>query len=147
MLEHTAREAQRLHLGVDMATGTGWPFGGPGVTPEDANSAIALMAGRLAGEPTKMMVKRAAPGRRRAGARSAIGRCNDPVPDAIYERVRTLPPATRSRTVPRLVRVLRSGMDAEAGGRIPANARVRHSGLRRRTARRQSRPTRIRWRG
>jgi hypothetical protein len=27
MLEHTAREAQRLGLGVDMATGTGWPFG------------------------------------------------------------------------------------------------------------------------
>ena len=29
MLEHTASEAQRLGLGVDMATGTGWPFGGP----------------------------------------------------------------------------------------------------------------------
>jgi hypothetical protein len=62
MLEHTAREAQRLDLGVDMATGTGWPFGGPGVTTEDSNTAIALVAGRLAGEPTKMMVKRGAPG-------------------------------------------------------------------------------------
>ncbi len=29
MLEYTAREAKRLGLGVDMATGTGWPFGGP----------------------------------------------------------------------------------------------------------------------
>ena len=29
MLEHTGREARRLGLGVDMATGTGWPFGGP----------------------------------------------------------------------------------------------------------------------
>lgn len=35
-LEHVLREADRLGLGVDMATGTGWPFGGPWVTPEDA---------------------------------------------------------------------------------------------------------------
>ena len=106
MLEHTAREAQRLHLGVDMATGTGWPFGGPGVTPEDSNSAIALVAGRLAGEPTKMMVKRAAPGGEGLVLDPVLGRCDHPVPGAIYERIRTLPPATRSRTVPRLVRVL-----------------------------------------
>ncbi len=31
LLEHTLREASRLGLGVDMATGTGWPFGGPWV--------------------------------------------------------------------------------------------------------------------
>jgi hypothetical protein len=62
MLEHTGREAQRLHLGVDMATGTGWPFGGPWVTPADGSSKIALVDGKLTGEPTKMMVKRAAPG-------------------------------------------------------------------------------------
>ena len=36
VLGHAAREAQRLGLGVDMATGTGWPFGGPKVTPVDA---------------------------------------------------------------------------------------------------------------
>ena len=29
MLDHTLREATRLKMGVDMATGTGWPFGGP----------------------------------------------------------------------------------------------------------------------
>ncbi|HVU54373.1 MAG TPA: glycosyl hydrolase [Puia sp.] len=28
MLQHTLREAGRLGLGLDMATGTGWPFGG-----------------------------------------------------------------------------------------------------------------------
>jgi hypothetical protein len=28
MLDHTLREGMRLQLGVDMATGTGWPFGG-----------------------------------------------------------------------------------------------------------------------
>jgi hypothetical protein len=62
MLEHTAREARRLGLGVDMATGTGWPFGGPAVRPEDSSARIVLRDGRLAGEPTKMLVKRAAPG-------------------------------------------------------------------------------------
>lgn len=28
MLDHTLKEARRLGIGVDMATGTGWPFGG-----------------------------------------------------------------------------------------------------------------------
>ena len=28
MLGHTLKEAKRLNLGIDMATGTGWPFGG-----------------------------------------------------------------------------------------------------------------------
>lgn len=36
MLDHTLREAARLDLGVDMATGTGWPFGGPWVSAQDA---------------------------------------------------------------------------------------------------------------
>jgi hypothetical protein len=31
------REAERLDIGVDMATGTGWPFGGPWVGDEDAS--------------------------------------------------------------------------------------------------------------
>lgn len=62
MLEHTGREAQRLGLGVDMATGTGWPFGGPWVAPADGSARLALQDGKLTGNPTKMMVKRAAPG-------------------------------------------------------------------------------------
>jgi hypothetical protein len=62
MLEHVGREAKRLDLGVDMATGTGWPFGGPWITPEFSNTKIVLKDGKLAGEPTKMLVKRAAPG-------------------------------------------------------------------------------------
>src|SRR5690348_9973904 len=33
MLAFTTSEAQRLGLGVDMATGTGWPYGGPEVSP------------------------------------------------------------------------------------------------------------------
>ena len=36
MLIYTKDEAERLGLGVDMTTGTGWPFGGPDVTIEDA---------------------------------------------------------------------------------------------------------------
>lgn len=36
MLIHTLVEADRLGLGVDMATGTGWPFGGPWITDEEA---------------------------------------------------------------------------------------------------------------
>ncbi len=62
MLEYTGREAKRLDLAVDMATGTGWPFGGPWITPEFSNTKIVLKDGRLAGEPTNQMVKRSAPG-------------------------------------------------------------------------------------
>jgi hypothetical protein len=36
MLQHTLAEADKLGMGVDMATGTGWPFGGPWITYEDA---------------------------------------------------------------------------------------------------------------
>jgi hypothetical protein len=36
MLAHTEAEARRLGMNVDMNTGTGWPFGGPEVTVEDA---------------------------------------------------------------------------------------------------------------
>jgi hypothetical protein len=41
MFMHTLNEAQRLDLGIDMATGTGWPFGGPWVSSEDASHYIA----------------------------------------------------------------------------------------------------------
>ena len=36
LLIHTLKEAERLDLAVDMATGTGWPFGGPWVEDRDA---------------------------------------------------------------------------------------------------------------
>jgi hypothetical protein len=36
LLTHVLQESERLDLGVDMATGTGWPFGGPWVTEQDA---------------------------------------------------------------------------------------------------------------
>ncbi|MBN2013511.1 glycoside hydrolase family 2 protein [candidate division KSB1 bacterium] len=36
LLNHTLKEAERLNLGIDMATGTGWPFGGPWIGAADA---------------------------------------------------------------------------------------------------------------
>jgi hypothetical protein len=37
LLLHTLKEGERLDIGIDMATGTGWPFGGPWVKDEDAS--------------------------------------------------------------------------------------------------------------
>jgi hypothetical protein len=42
MLAHTTTEARRIGIGVDLTDGTGWPFGGPGVTDQDASSRIVL---------------------------------------------------------------------------------------------------------
>ena len=42
MLGFTTAEAKRLGLGVDMTTGTGWPNGGPNVTPEYASASLRL---------------------------------------------------------------------------------------------------------
>lgn len=53
-LEYVLDEGQRLGLGLDMATGNGWPFGGPNVGPEDAAKYVArkswlvIGGGRLA---------------------------------------------------------------------------------------------------
>jgi len=49
MLQFTLQEAKRLDLGIDLATGTGWPFGGPWVTPEDASKDINLKTFTLKG--------------------------------------------------------------------------------------------------
>ena len=42
MLKHTVEEGKRLGVGVDMTTGTGWPFGGTGVSEQDASSKLVL---------------------------------------------------------------------------------------------------------
>ncbi len=49
MLDHALREATRLQMGVDMATGTGWPFGGPWVDAETAPRSIVSKTWTLAG--------------------------------------------------------------------------------------------------
>jgi len=61
-LGFTCTEAKRLGLGVDMATGTGWPFGGPHVGPDDVELRIAGKDGRFDPQPTRFKVKRSAPG-------------------------------------------------------------------------------------
>jgi hypothetical protein len=48
LLDHTMREAQRLGLGLDMATGTGWPFGGPWVTRDEACRTLVVRKFRVA---------------------------------------------------------------------------------------------------
>ena len=40
MLDYTIKEAKRLGLGIDLANGTGWPFGGPTTTEEDASKTV-----------------------------------------------------------------------------------------------------------
>jgi hypothetical protein len=60
LLEHTLREARRLGLGVDMATGTGWPFGGPWVGEPDACRSLmfrtwTLQEGAKLTEPVRLI--------------------------------------------------------------------------------------------
>ena len=49
MLDYTLREAARLKLGVDMATGTGWPFGGPWVGDDTAPRSLVHKTWTLTG--------------------------------------------------------------------------------------------------
>ena len=66
MLGWCESEGERLGIQVDMNNGTGWPFGGPEITPElAAKKAVFHREGdsiRLEIVPTRQKVKRAAPG-------------------------------------------------------------------------------------
>ncbi len=42
MLGYTVDEAKRLGMGVDMSLGSGWCFGGPTVSREDANASVVV---------------------------------------------------------------------------------------------------------
>lgn len=42
MLDHTQKEAKRLNIQVDMSNGTGWPFGGPHISNEDAATKLIV---------------------------------------------------------------------------------------------------------
>ncbi len=48
MFVHTLNEAKRLGLGVDLATGTGWPFGGPWISETQAAKNINYKQYQLA---------------------------------------------------------------------------------------------------
>ncbi|SKC09738.1 glycosyl hydrolase [Dyadobacter psychrophilus] len=62
LVQHTVREGKRLGLGVDLTTGTGWPFGGPNVSQELGAKNMTVKNNALIIQPTKQKVKRAAPG-------------------------------------------------------------------------------------
>lgn len=49
MLRHTEAEAKRCGMQMDMNTGTGWPFGGPEVSIEDAASKVFFEEYKLNG--------------------------------------------------------------------------------------------------
>ena len=58
----TCREAASRGLGLDMPTGTGWPFGGAGVSPEESDAKLEVVEGKLTAKPSGFKVKRPAPG-------------------------------------------------------------------------------------
>ena len=62
MLGTTERIAQELNIEVNMATGTGWPFGGPNVPEDEAAAKLKVQDGQLLTDRTHQKVKRAAPG-------------------------------------------------------------------------------------
>jgi len=62
LLDYTVREGKRLGLGVDVTTGTGWPFGGPTVNAEMAAKNMSVKEGQIQVALTRQKVKRAAPG-------------------------------------------------------------------------------------
>ncbi|MCF0071510.1 glycoside hydrolase [Dyadobacter sp. CY261] len=62
VMRHTIREGKRIGLGVDMTTGTGWPFGGPNVTSVTAAQNMTVVDGKPVVKPTGQKVKRPAPG-------------------------------------------------------------------------------------
>ena len=58
MLVHTLNESKRLGLGVDLANGTGWPFGGPWVKDADASKSIYFKTYNLnGGEQLKELIE------------------------------------------------------------------------------------------
>lgn len=62
MLDHSVAEAERLGMWVDMSTGTGWPFGGSIVPPEDGELRLVVKDGKTEIQRANWRVKRAAPG-------------------------------------------------------------------------------------
>lgn len=58
MLNYTTQTASTLGMGVDMNTGTGWPFGGPQIKTADAATKIIIQTYKLApGEIVKEAIR------------------------------------------------------------------------------------------
>lgn len=63
ILQFTIQKADELGMGVDMNLGTGWPFGGPQITPDKAASKLVLQsynftAGKKLADPITIQDKR-----------------------------------------------------------------------------------------
>jgi hypothetical protein len=81
MLVHTLKEAGRLDMGIDMATGNGWPFGGQWVGPDDACKNVVyktftLKAGQNLDEPVTCIQR---PMVRAIGQRIDISELKEPI--------------------------------------------------------------------
>ena len=62
IVNYTTAQAQQLGLDVDLTMGTGWPFGGPGIPPQQSARKFILNGRTITSVPTGQQVKRAAPG-------------------------------------------------------------------------------------
>ncbi len=62
MYDYLVSESERLGLECDLNNGTGWPFGGPHITPEIAAQKMQVSADGVKSVQTGQKVKRAAPG-------------------------------------------------------------------------------------
>lgn len=83
MLVHTLHEADRLDMGIDMATGTGWPFGGPWIGGDDAcknvvHRTYTLQGGEILNDVISYVQE---PMVRAIGQRLDISRIVDPIRD------------------------------------------------------------------
>ncbi|MGD2095053.1 MAG: glycosyl hydrolase, partial [Phycisphaerales bacterium] len=81
MLVHTLEEAERLDMGIDMATGNGWPFGGQWVGADDACKNVVyktytLSEGQSLDEPVNYMQR---PMVRAIGRRLNISEIKEPI--------------------------------------------------------------------
>ncbi len=81
MLEFTLAEADRLDMGIDMATGNGWPFGGPWVGAEHAcknmvYKTFTVAGGGRLGEPVVYIQR---PLVRAIGRRLNISEIEEPI--------------------------------------------------------------------
>jgi hypothetical protein len=62
LLDYTVKTAKQKKLGVDLTTGTGWPFGGPNISASETSKKFSIQNETVSIEAVGQKVKRAAPG-------------------------------------------------------------------------------------
>ncbi len=118
MLDHALREATRLKMGVDMATGTGWPFGGPWVGDDTAPRSLehrtwTLVAGERLAEPVRL---RQTPLVRALGNQIHVvneGAAGDP-PRGVAPSAPVVRPEARALTISDLVEPITANRNLQA---------------------------------